>query len=205
MVPDVVVGLPGVSSPLAEDAIKKAAIEFCEKSLAWTHEHDPVSVAANVNLYDYSKPANTVVVRPLQAWLNKREIITYKTPGELSELLGDWRAAKGAPSFITQVRPSQFYLVPTPTMSIALGLTLRVAVKPSRAATGLETFLYEDYLEGIAAGARARLLGMPNTAWRDPGASDVEMTRFNDHIRMARDRVQRGYGPAARRARPQFF
>jgi hypothetical protein len=201
VLPDV----PGVLQALALNAIRQAAIEFCEKSLAWNHEHDAVTVVANVNLYDYSKPANTVVVRPLQAWINKLEPIAFKTPGQLSELLGDWRAAKGSPSFITQVRPSQFYLAPMPNRTIPLGLTLRIAVKPSRASTGLETYLYEDYLDAITAGAKARLFAMNKKPWANPGLAAECRADFDTKTREARDRVSRGYGPAKHRARPQFL
>lgn len=201
----VLVDIPGVLQALALDAIRNAAIEFCEKSLAWTHEHDPVSIAALVNVYDYSKPANAMVVRPLQAWVNEREPILFKTPAELSDLLGDWRAAKGAPQFITQVRPTQFYLVPKPTVSIANGLTLRVALKPSRASTGLETFLFEDYLDAITAGAKARLFAMPKKPWTDAGAASNQRDAFDTKIRETRDRVLRGYGPSRARVKPMYF
>jgi hypothetical protein len=118
---EVLPDVPGVAAGPGAERHPQAAIEFCEKSLAWNHEHDPVTVAANVNLYDYSKPAGTVVVRPLQAWINKLEPIEFKTPGQLADRYGDWRAAKGGPSFITQVRPSQFYLVPMPNVTIPTG------------------------------------------------------------------------------------
>lgn len=190
---------------LVLNAIRNAAIEFCEKSLIWNHEHDPVTIAANVNLYDYAKPASTVVVRPLQAWISKLTPVVYKTPGQLADLFGDWREAAGGPSFITQVRPAQFYLVPKPTLTIINGLTLRIAVKPSRAATDIETFIYEDWLDGITAGAKARLFAMNKKPWANAQLAADNLDRFTAKVREAQDRALRGYGPARHRVKPMYF
>jgi len=203
--PDVLPHVAGVSDPLAEGEIRKAAIEFCHKSLAWTHMHDPVTVAARVNPYDYSKPSGTQVVEPLQVWLEERKVIEFKTPAELSELYGDWRKAEGTPQFITQERPSQFYLVPTPTMTLANGLTLRVALKPSRSASGVDSMIHEEYAEVIANGAIARLLAIPGKPWTNLSLASARGEIFNADINKVRHRVRRGYAPAKPRVPAQFF
>jgi hypothetical protein len=203
---EVLPDMPGVLQALALNEIRKAAIEFCHKSLVWAVDHDPVSVAATVSNYDFSPPANTQVVQVLQAWFSLRRPVEPKTPKDLAEIYGDWRAAEsGEPKFITQTNPTTFYLVPVPNAAVANGLTLRVALKPTRASTGLDSMIWEEYADTITKGAKSRLFLMNKKPWANPQMGQNLEAEFEYECGQARTRVITGLGRATPTVKGSFF
>jgi hypothetical protein len=69
---------------------------------------------------------------------------------------------------------------------------LRVALKPTRKATTFDDILFEDYAEGIAHGAKYRLLGMANKPWTNGPAAASALSLFNAAVNVARNRAARG-------------
>lgn len=197
--------LPGAPpSALVKHAIRNAAIEFCTRSWVWVLDQGPIPVVANLNEYDWQPPSNTEVARILVAWLEKKPL-TPKTRNELSAMYGDYMRATGTPVYFIQDVPSKLIVVPKPTANITDGVTAKIAVKPKRAATGLDSVIFERWADDIANGAKARLMRMPKKPWTSAAnASDYE-AKFEDAIATAKLEMTRSFAGARLRVKPNFF
>jgi hypothetical protein len=68
---------------------------------------------------------------------------------------------------------------------------MTVALAPTRKSTGIETFIYDLYSEGIAAGAKARLMAMPSKPFTDLNASMMYRAQFSAVISDAKWRTKK--------------
>lgn len=192
--PHVLVDVPQCPNPVAEHAIKMAAIEFCARSRIHQYEHPTVNVLADTHTYAFVPPTETVVVEILQAWFDELRIWP-KQPDALVHMYRDWKTAEAQkPNYVTQMDERNFRLVPIPTVALAGGVTMDVALKPTLAATGLETRLYEEYVETIAHGAKWRLMEKPKQGWSDPQLASYHKRMFEEAVTAAYNRVRSGFG-----------
>jgi len=201
---DVLPHVPGCSQPIASDAIRKAAIEFCERSWAWIFNSPDIDVVNGQMAYPFTPPGNAVVSKVLQVWYDD-EPLTPKTPDELNTLYPNWRTVTGTPIHYTQDDSRNLLLVPTPDADLTDGLKMRVALKPTIAAADIETVIYEEYREAIACGALAQLMMSPKKPYSDPGLAVVKLEYFESKIGSTRFKVQKGFARAPQRNVAHFF
>lgn len=190
--PEVIPYVPEVPSFVAENAVRNACIEFCERSRFWQEDLDPTPVVAGMSSYQIDVPTGAKFVEVSEAWLDGNLIIP-KTAEELTRIYRgtDWRSMKGAPAYMTRLIPTEVMLVPTPKVS-GSKLRLRASYAPTRASTGVGSMVYEEYLEVIAAGARSRLYSTPKQPYFDQRSAEVYAKVFRMGISEARIRVNRG-------------
>lgn len=193
-----------VALPLVLNAIRQAARDFCMRSFVWRVDQGPMAVAQNANEYDWEPPTNTEAVRPMQVWLEKRPL-TPRTANELSEMFGDFMRAEGTPSYFVADRPDKLVIVPKPTGVYTTGITAKLAVMPSQAATGMETIYATRYRDAIGYGAKARLFRMPRKPWTDKQAASDYQAMFDAAVNTAQLEASRGFGGARARVRPMYF
>ena len=75
----------------------------------------------------------------------------------------------------------------------ANGLTMRVALKPTRAAESVEDEIYEDYVETIAAGAISRLMLSPEKPYTNEKLAIFYGGKFTQGLNVARSRALHGH------------
>ena len=196
--------IPGVLQTMALNHIRRAAIEFCERSQAWVVDQAAISVVAEQSSYAWTPPTNTEVVKPRAVWLEKIEL-PAKTPGECSAIYGDYMQATGSPKCFTQDEPATFILVPQPTAAITDGITAKLAIKPTPSATGIDTIIFNRYYDGIAAGAKWRLLKMPKKPWTDKEAAAEYKATFDAAIAKALLETSKSFAGARGRVRAQYL
>lgn len=190
--------LPGCTYELAINAIRNAAIEFCEKTLILQADHDPVTVVAGITDYDFAPPSGSLVVKVMQAWYKKRHLKPL-APDEIRRPEVYNRAFVGAdvgrtePTYILQKSSETFSVYPVPAEKATSAITMRVAYKPTRNSTQCDELLFQDYAEGIAHGAKARLMMSPAKPYTNPQLAAAEMQLFQQAINVARQRANRGY------------
>ena len=81
-------------------------------------------------------------------------------------------------------------LFPIPDERINLRLT--GVLKPSRAATGVEDWIYETWADAIVSGTIARLALIPGKEWTDPGLAEINNRQYQKAVTHARIRDARG-------------
>lgn len=200
---EVMPSIPGATPALVLNAIRNAAINFCEQTKVWVIDNDPILSIANEPHYDLDSSSTYEPVILMCAWYDERKLIP-KTPGDLDVMYTNWPSRSGAPEYITQEKPSEIILVPYPSSS-GSSITAKIAVKPKSTSTGIEKWIGEKYLEGIAHGALAKMMAMPSKPWSDGATSLYHKDLFDNAVAAARLDAGKGFGRAVIRTRPQFL
>lgn len=167
-----VVGCP---EPLAQQALLDSAIEFCHRSLVVTAMLDPVTIVAGTSTYELDLPAQTAVEQVLDVWRDGTRI--EPSPYETTTNL-----------YRTPATPQYYYgqdidevfnlsLLPSPDTTIANGLRVRVALRPTRSATKVHDILYDRFAEGIVAGALGILMTVADEPFTNPTAAAAQTVK----------------------------
>lgn len=195
--PNILPEVPGCAEVLAENAVRNAVIEFCEKSLILTRDHDPVSLKAGIVDYDLEPPTGYIVVKVMKAWLENNEL-TPLAPDFVREaavynrLFSSYQSNSDTPRAFLQKDERTVSVWGVPDKDYKNGLTMRVALKPTRAATSVEDVLLEDYAETIASGALYRLMMSAGKPYTNNEMAAVHKGLFQQGINMARQRATHG-------------
>lgn len=191
--------LPGASDAITNQALRNAAIDFCNATESWLVDSDPMDVVANQDTYDLVPPggveqAEVILVK--RAWING-----WRMAPIAEDVLGqsyiDWAVVKwDIPLHYTQYAPTKFTLIPKPALDWPGILKLRLVLRPSQDASGAPDFLANRYRQEIAWGARAELLEMVGKPWSSPAAAGQARLRYEAAKRAAAVSVQRSFGRA---------
>ncbi len=185
--PDIV----GAPEPVMAMAVKNACIEFCEKSLVLIRDHDPVTVATGIVDYDLEPPTGYIVVKIMNAWLENNKL-TPMTPSVVREAalynrnFSSYVEAPTTPQYYLQKDERTVTLWGVPGDDYFSGLTMRVALKPTRASTTVDSVILEDHAESIAQGAMFRLMVSPGRPYSNPQMAAAYKTLFQSAINTAR-------------------
>jgi hypothetical protein len=185
--------VPDASEFIAIDAIKQAAIEFCEKTFVWQYSVPAIDVVATQNTYMIGTPPDTKSVGPIQVYYDQNLMIP-KGPDELADIyrMGDWQQVKGTPQYVTRMIKPEIILVPIPTYDAPGFLHIKTALAPTRDSTEIDSEIFEQYAEAIAWGARARLLAQPRQDYSDKTGSMEALKMFRYEINRCRMQVTKG-------------
>jgi hypothetical protein len=194
--------VPGCTKAMALLEIKNTIIDFCEKSLIIQTDHDPITAIANVMDYDFEPPTGKLVVKIMRAWykgveLDPQAIDTVSTPSIFNQSSG-YIVDRGDPRQMLQKDARSFSVYPIPKETAANAITMRVALKPTRTATSIDDFIYEDYAEVIGSGAIARLALSPGKPYSNTQLAMARNALYISGLDVARDRAQNGYVRASK-------
>lgn len=205
--PDILIEVPGASDPLVESHVREAAIEFCAKSKAYVHRVEEMDIDAALSTYEWDIPSKTMVVEPIEVWLNKTKILP-RSPSELSRMYSDWTTETGTPLYYlndySDARDRQLVLVPQPAAAYPGGVTARLALKPSRAASAVDELIFEEFGQLIAIGAKSRLMVMPDRPWSNANSGMFYRQQFELGIAQAAMRAEKGHSRAPLRTRATY-
>lgn len=200
--PEVLPYMPAVPEVVAVNAIRNAAIEFCNLSHIWLVEHDPLTTLEAVACYELEAPVDAQVTRIHQAWFDGSRLV-QASEDELMRLFGpSWYTMTGTPRYISQMSHLEVRLTPTPLDRTVGGLRMLVALAPLRTSTTIDESIYQRWAEQIAYGARARLYETPNQSYYDPKAAVYYRRLFHAAIGEAKVERNRGLTRAQPHMRP---
>ena len=148
----------GCPEPLAQQALLDSAIEFCGRSLAVTTTLDAVTLTAGETSFAVATPTDTTIAQVLNLWFDGRQI----DPHPYSEAT-DAIAPTGEPRYFYGQDIDEVFnitLMPAPDRTVAGGVIVRAALKPTRAATTVHNILFERYAPAIVDGALAILMSI---------------------------------------------
>lgn len=210
--PLVLPNAPAVPVPVAEQCLRQAAVEFCERTRCWRH-----MVTRTVR-----RDVSTVVT-PSYAVIHEIESATFDgvrlQPTQFShvEQGQDPASLTGSPRYITQSEPGTVMLIPFQegTLILSLFLKPRSGVEPvvpsaysdgpDVAANVVPEFLYSQFGEVIAAGALSRILALPNQTYTDPNRAGFYLAKFERAADSQFHHHIKGEHRAAARTRPSYF
>lgn len=184
--------VPGCPDVAAEDEIVRSAIRFCELSGCWQEMASAQNIVLSTHTYTVPAPANAQCDCVDEVWVNGVHILPANT-NELRLFYTDWTTATGAAAYHTQQNQDEVRIVPIPTANITNGLKIRATYKPVPGATTLPAILYQNFAQGVAAGALARLYATKNKAWSDPDAADKAVALFTAEAEAARVKANKSF------------
>lgn len=196
--PYVVPEVAGCPEPMVVHAVRNACIEFCEKSLVLVRDHDPVTIIENIVDYDLEPPTGYIVVKVMKAWVNNQQIDPLvpdfvREAAVYNRLFAEYQQQPNTPQHYLQKDERSISLWPMPDRKISNGLTMRVALKPTRASTEIESVIFEDYAETIASGALSKLMSNVGRPYTNIEMAAVHAGRFMQGINVARGRSLHGH------------
>ena len=189
LIKEVLPYVPLCPDTLAEQAIRSATIEFCERSKAYILDMDPFNTISGVYEYDFEIPTGTEVHQVLYMTYNGRDMDPI-SPRSLELNYPDWRDRTGNPHVYLQKTPTTFWVVPVPSGSDQI--IASVALKPTRSSNNIDTTISNTYRDAIIYGALYRLLRMPHREWTDIGAAQEYSFQFSQEIQQAELRARGG-------------
>lgn len=198
---------PSVPEPLAVQALRNAAIAFCEKSRAWRvlteidvvgDEREIMPVPSQASLFEIEE---AWFKQTGGIWGGSLKRIPFKEidPNMLPSA-GD-APGTAPPEFISQVDYDTVIVAP-----IALG-TLRISMflTPSQTADDAPDFLYEKHAQMIADGALASILMTPGQPYSNPELGAVKEASFRAFCDSKFNQNIRGQQRSRARVRSSFF
>jgi len=194
LLPYVLPDLPGVSEQQAATALVSAMIDLCERSLVLQRDHDAINVVADKGVYDLDAPTGYVVHKVMKAWY-RTSPIWPALPDDMDDA-HLYHARVGGPVAFVHRGERTISLYPVPSETVDRGLTLRMAIKPKRDVVNIDDELYEDYIEVIAAGAKAKLQITPGKPFTNPQMAGFNQGLFTAGINRAMLRANKGHSRA---------
>jgi hypothetical protein len=145
----------GCPTAVLRDVILQAAEDFCERTWIWVDQVGPMDGVADQTSYRMPAPSGAAILA-------------------LSKMLVDSESV----GFVSSARDTAVLHQATTGGETILGVA---ALKPIRTARNLPDFLYTQWQDAIASGARAKLLSMGGAEWFQPQLADRERLEFERH------------------------
>jgi hypothetical protein len=203
--PEVMQYVPDVADLIAVNAIRNSCIEFCERTRYLQIDIPYIPLVVGQASYPVNTPENTKFVLPEVTYFNDVLLIP-KSSDELASIyrMADWRKVTANPAYITRLIMPEILIVPYPaTVQPTDFIRCRISIAPTRDSTEIDSEIYEQFLEVISFGARARLYGTPKQAYYDRAAADQYYRMFKYGISEARTRITKGLSRDSVRAEYQ--
>lgn len=173
--PEVEAECRGVPRPMAVNAVREAAREFARRSKLFRETLSAINVVAEQEDYTLTPAtANSRIIAPSYVEYDGTPVLPY------SEDLGDFTSPTWRNTGIRRYHMadrSTLRLMWEPDTAITDGLIVRVILEPTINSTSWVDRLHDDWRTYVAAGARARLKGIPGEKWTSSPTRDEAMFR----------------------------
>jgi hypothetical protein len=188
----------GCSDTLAENAIRSAAIEFCERTSAYQSELDAITTISNIYEYDLEPPTGTTVHKILWVTHDGQDLEPLTTT-LLEQRVPRWRTDNGLPVYFVQPTASLIWLVPIPSAQVVNSTIIRAVLKPTHTSTTCDESIMDEYRDAIVNGALFRLLRIPGKDWSDLQGAQLYSSLFESVVITAERRGRQADEGVARR------
>ena len=207
VLPDV----PGCPDVLALQAVMDAAIEIFEETQIWAPPAgSPVTLQNAVSDYGPTIPAGARVGRIKSVWCGTRQL-DKRTPGNLSDVLPDWQTAKSSePTYYTLVDTDTIRVYPMPDSVTGASITIHASYVPLDDLSGHSNPTIPDeygvrYRDAIVAGAKARLMIVPDRKWSNERLAGYYKTQFDNALAEIKTHAIHAQLPGTITVRPRAF
>ena len=199
--PRVLPFVPACPDVTAEQAIRDAAVEFCEQSLIARYEPLTFDTAEGVSEYYIDIPPQHAFSRMIYVTVDGTEVTSIPTERQPTR-----PSTGGHPHhyFISNNEEELLLnLFPAPNKPYTIRMSM--ALKPLRDAQQVPDILYDNWADGICYGALARLMLIPNQQYSSAAQSQFYKQRFAMICNQARNEGKLGRVVGSLRVRPRPF
>lgn len=188
----------GVAMPMVDEAIRQAAIEFCQRTRLWRDE-DQFKSSDNLDYEPIVAPPGAVIFEIESARFNDQPVEAVSRDW-LDGHVPTWRTLQGdLAKWVTQSKPDTIRLVPAAKGDVHLDLYLQ----PANDATSLPDFLIDHHARTLTDGALAELYATPGD-FQNPGLAQFHATRFAESLDTLFDSHATGQQAAPVRVKARF-
>lgn len=175
--------LPNCPPALMLNAVRMTLRDFCDHTAAWQYDHAPITIRQNITDYDLDDlPTNSELIA------NGSVYNAYERVGA-----GETQNHMEPTRHFIIVNDRIFRLLRKPDYNQRRSVLVRLALRPCESAISIEDDNFEkmfsDYRDGIAAGAKHRLMRMPKKDWTDPAAAEMYRREYYTAKSRARAKV----------------
>lgn len=189
--PEVLPEVPECPDQVAINAIRSSAIDLCQKARVWRASFGPLSLSISTSSYALGVPSNTELVTVIQASILSNgswsDISGPYSEEHMDMEIDHWRdnTTDSLPYRYLNDGLSNIRVYPTPTANYASVLKGIMALRPTRSATGGDDILYNDWLDVIASGAKAKLMSNLTAPWRNADGVALHHGKFRAGVARA--------------------
>jgi hypothetical protein len=171
--PRIMLETPSCPKPIVLQKIIDVLRRFCEESLVWKIDLDPINIRSGVTEYDLDgQPSYSEIVVPTEVLQDEVEL----------EPVTDY----------TMPERDVLKLVVEPTADSDGGLEIEVALRPKLTATTICTDLYLNYYEAWASGVKSELMAEPEKKWSNPAQANYYAGKYAEGLSKARIAASKG-------------
>ncbi len=176
---EILTDVSGVPGSLIDRHVLRAAIEFCDYTLTWRETFEQTTINGVMQQILSPDPGSRVVTVIYVG--DDGAKVMPATMTSLDSSTPNWRDESNDSS------TAQYYMLEDrETLSLILtpdserALKIVACLKPTQDAKELPDDLYEDHIESIGFGAKARLFAMPGKPWSNPELAMYNARLFKD-------------------------
>jgi hypothetical protein len=197
--PDVLIHVHGAPDPLIDQALCRAAREFCWRTRIWRVWCACVETTPGSGVYTITLPAESQAIRLERVTVDGRplEVIPF-TWHEL-----DWEDAtnEAAPGVTTD----DLSTITVTGQTVSGNIRAQVSLMPTVDSATCPDFVAARYHEAIVAGGARNLLLTRGAPWFDPNAASIQGVIFQELIGRAGVDIARGHTGRFWRPTPNWF
>jgi len=177
--------VPGAPNSLIERAVLRACIEFCEETKYWRYRDEGLVIVSGIKEYDLSPDTDSQVETVNDPITVNGKKIYQRTKTWLDQNLNNWETLTGKdPKYFQVESKGLIRLVPFPDADGAMSASM--ILKPIPTATTVPDFLFDDYYNAIADGARFFLMEPPGKEWTNTELSIY----YGNKFQQAKDKAE---------------
>lgn len=203
--PSLMPRVAGCPEPVALQALRDAAMEFCDMTCIVVAVTEPQPTFLGQSRYTLALPTGTQVTRLLRAWMGKRELGVAQRAAQPLAAHENTSDATGTPSIVAMTAADTVNLLPAPDIPSIAPLAVQVALRPTPDATALADDLYMFWRDAVVGGALARIASTPGRPYSDANQAALGASMFNAGLSAARREFHRSRSAAPLVARMRPF
>lgn len=204
LVPDVLIEIYGVPSFTIIHTLRRAAIEFCDRTLLWEYSDDFVYTIAGEIEQDLPIPRGAELILVVDI-TRAGEPLTPVAVNKMNRLQGNPldESQWGTPTTYTADGIEAVRMAPIP--NIDEELACRLALRPTATADDVPFEIGTRWKGALITGAKHFLCLMPNTEWYDPQRAMYYREQFEKEIGRAKITQIQGYSNGQMRVQSVRF
>lgn len=183
---DVITQAPHCPDATALWALRLATIDFCTETMWWTYMTDPQDIEAGESMYQVEAPAQADPVLVRAAWVDGMQLSSQGVASRFMWSTRDLNDRTGPSRFFTSPSPDQIQLHPVPDKDVTNGLTMLVAVSPTRTATSTDQQLLLRWSDALTNGALHRVYQIPNQPFTNHEHSKTRLAMYLQDVTKAK-------------------
>lgn len=195
--PDVMPRAAGLSLPMMEQEVRRAAQEFMRRTRVWTEWLDAEAGSAGNQEYYFDLPQGAIAVRIERATLDGQPLAVESFRARPA----DWTVTHGTASGMVSADRATFYVGGDVQ---GRQIQAQVSLAPGERSRGIPDGLFDQYRDHITHGALARLLAMPGQDWTNFALAPTHIAAFERAMDSVHADAWRGHTQNTPRARTRW-